>query len=188
MAKAMKAALNTTEEEFYKGFAKEMKRRYWPEIARRKEPDDIATQLTHAQKDGSYFNEKPVYSPEGDKLAIFTDKRDYTEIVLISALDGHELVRLVKGSAAVIWNRCIPMSPVCRSPRMAVVSYLWRSQKAGTPCSCTMYSTRRFMSASDLTIGVLYLRPGLRTARRWRFRLSMALTGICLCGISSLTR
>ena len=97
MAKAMKAALNTTEEEFYKGFAKEMKRRYWPEIARRKEPDDIATQLTHAQKDGSYFNEKPVFSPEGDKLAIFTDKRDYTEIVLISAVDGHELVRLVKG-------------------------------------------------------------------------------------------
>jgi Tol biopolymer transport system component len=97
MAKAMKAALNISEEEFYKGFAKEMKRRYWPEIARRKEPDDIATQLTHAQKDGSYFNEKPVYTPEGDKLAIFTDKRDYTEIVLVSALDGHELTRLIKG-------------------------------------------------------------------------------------------
>lgn len=97
MAKAMKAVLNTTEEEFYKGFAKEMKRRYWPEIARRKEPDDIATQLTHAQKDGSYFNEKPVFSPEGDKIAIFTDKRDYTEIILVSALDGRQLDRLVKG-------------------------------------------------------------------------------------------
>ena len=97
MAKAMKAALNTSEEEFYKGFAKEMKRRYWPEIARRKEPEDFATPLTKAQKDGSYFNEKPVFSPEGDKLAIFTDRRDYTEIVLISALDGRQLERLVRG-------------------------------------------------------------------------------------------
>jgi len=97
MAKAMKAALNISEEEFFKGFAKEMKRRYWPEIARRKEPDDFATQLTKAQKDGSYFNEKPVFSPEGDKLAIFTDRKDYTEIVLISALDGRQIDRLVKG-------------------------------------------------------------------------------------------
>ncbi|PWB71472.1 hypothetical protein C3F09_07845 [candidate division GN15 bacterium] len=97
MARAMKAALNTTEEEFYKGFAKEMKRRYWPEIARRKEPDDFATQLTKARKDGSFFNEQPVFSPEGDKLAIFTDRRDYTEIVLLSAIDGRELARLVKG-------------------------------------------------------------------------------------------
>ncbi|MBD3401497.1 hypothetical protein GF420_01270 [candidate division GN15 bacterium] len=96
MDKAMKASINQTQEEFWKEFQKEMKRRYWPEITRRKEPDEFSKQLTHSGKDGSYFNEKPEFSPDGDKIAIFTDKSDYTEIVLISANDGEHLKRLVK--------------------------------------------------------------------------------------------
>jgi hypothetical protein len=97
MGKALKEAIGKDEEQFYKDYSKEMKRRYWPEIAERKEPDEIGKQLTHARKDGSYLNEKPAFSPEGDKLAIFTDKSDYTEIVLISANSGKVIKRLVKG-------------------------------------------------------------------------------------------
>ncbi|MEW6051720.1 MAG: hypothetical protein AB1644_11770 [Candidatus Zixiibacteriota bacterium] len=97
MGRTLKAAIGVDEEELWEAFAKEMKRRYWPEIAQRKEADEIGKQLTHARKDGSYFNEQPVYSPDGDKIAIFTDKSDYTEIVLLSALDGKVLDRLVKG-------------------------------------------------------------------------------------------
>ena len=96
MNKTLKETLDITEEEFWEDFSKEMKRRYWPEIADRKDPDEIGKQLTHARKDGSYFNEKPAFSPEGDKIAIFTDKSDYTEIVLISAIDGKHITNLVK--------------------------------------------------------------------------------------------
>ncbi|MCP4685322.1 MAG: BamA/TamA family outer membrane protein [bacterium] len=98
MNKALEAALNINEEDFFKEFHKEMKRRYWPSIRDLKEADEIGEQLTHARKDGSYFNEKPVYSPDGDKLAIFTDKSDFTEIVLISSADGKVLDRLVKSA------------------------------------------------------------------------------------------
>ncbi|MCB2230755.1 hypothetical protein KQH82_08575 [bacterium] len=98
MDKAMKASINQDQEEFWKDFEKEMKRRYWPEINEREEPDEFAKQLTHSGEDGSYFNEKPEFSPDGDKLAIFTDRSDYTEIVLISAIDGEHLKRLVKAS------------------------------------------------------------------------------------------
>ncbi|MDX9856471.1 MAG: hypothetical protein RBT76_01635 [candidate division Zixibacteria bacterium] len=98
MDKAMKASINQDQEEFWKDFEKEMKRRYWPEINKRKEPDEFAKQLTRSGEDGSYFNEKPAFSPDGDKLAIFTDRSDYTEIVLISAIDGEHLKRLVKAS------------------------------------------------------------------------------------------
>ncbi len=98
MKRTLKETLGITEEEFWEDFSKEMKRRYWPEIANRKDPDEIAKQLTHARKDGSYFNEKPAFSPEGDKIAIFTDKSDYTEIVLISAIDGKHVSRLVKSA------------------------------------------------------------------------------------------
>lgn len=96
MNKALKESIGITEEEFWKEFSKEMKRRYWPEIANRKEADEISRQLTHAREDGSYYNEKPVFTSNGDKLAIFTDESDYTEIVLISAHDGERLDRLVK--------------------------------------------------------------------------------------------
>jgi Tol biopolymer transport system component len=96
MNKALKETIGKDEKEFFEDFAREMKRRYWPEIARRKEPVEMATQLTHAREDGSYFNEMPVFNPDGDKIAIFTDKSDYTEIVYISATDGERREKLVK--------------------------------------------------------------------------------------------
>lgn len=96
MNKAIKNALGISQEEFWKDFSKAMKRRYWPEIALRKEAEEIGKPLTKAREDGSYFNEKPVFTPDGDKIAIFTDRSDYTEIVLISAEDGRQIKRLVK--------------------------------------------------------------------------------------------
>jgi len=98
MNKALEAAIDISEEDFYKEFHKEMKRRYWPSIRDLKEADEIGEQLTHAREDGSYFNEKPVFSPDGDKLAIFTDKSDFTEIVLISSADGKVVKKLVKSA------------------------------------------------------------------------------------------
>ncbi len=97
MNRALKEAIGVDEKDFFEEFSKEMKRRYWPDIAIRQEASEIARQLTHSREDGSYFNEKPVFTPDGGRLAIFTDKSDYTEIVLISADDGHVIDRLVKG-------------------------------------------------------------------------------------------
>ncbi|RKX30069.1 MAG: hypothetical protein DRP47_00065 [Candidatus Zixiibacteriota bacterium] len=96
MNRTLKETIGVNEEEFWKEFSKEMKRRYWPDIAIRKDPEEIAKQLTKARKDGSYYNEKPAFSPEGDRIAIFTDKSDYTEIVLISAADGKVVDHIVK--------------------------------------------------------------------------------------------
>ncbi|MBU0983146.1 MAG: hypothetical protein KKA42_04700, partial [candidate division Zixibacteria bacterium] len=98
MDKALELTIGIKEEQLYKDFVKEMKRRYWPAIAERKEPEEFSKKLTNARKDGSYFNEKPVFSPDGDKIAIFTDKSDYTEIVLIAAADGKRLKRLVRSA------------------------------------------------------------------------------------------
>lgn len=97
MNRALKETIDKTEEELWEDFSKEMKRRYWPEIAKRKEAPDLGKQLTHAGKDGSYRNEMPAFSPDGDKIAIYTDKSDYTEIVLISVQTGKVIRRLVKG-------------------------------------------------------------------------------------------
>jgi len=96
MSKALESVLGIKEKDFWEDFSKEMKRRYCPSIATLKEADEIGKQLTKAREDGSYFNEKPVYTPDGDKIAIFTDRSDYTEIVLISPYDGKTIKRLVR--------------------------------------------------------------------------------------------
>lgn len=96
MDRAMKASVGISMEQFWKDFSKEMKRRYWPEIANRKEADEIGKRLTKSREDGSYFNERPAWSPDGDKIAIFSDQSDFTEIILISALDGHKIKTLVR--------------------------------------------------------------------------------------------
>jgi Tol biopolymer transport system component len=96
MTKASKGALGITPEEMWNGFSKEMKRRYWPEIAKRKEASEIGKALTNHEKDASHFNANPVFSPKGDRLAMFSDRSDYMEIYLISAVDGKVIDRLVK--------------------------------------------------------------------------------------------
>ncbi|HEX9916841.1 MAG TPA: BamA/TamA family outer membrane protein [candidate division Zixibacteria bacterium] len=93
---AMEAALGLTEKQFSEEWTKYLKREYWPEIADRQEPQEFAKQLTDHLEDGSYLNEKPEFSPDGDKLAIFSDRRDYTEVYIISSVDGRLIKRLVK--------------------------------------------------------------------------------------------
>lgn len=97
MNKALEETIGITEEKLWEEFSKEMRRRYWPEIARRDEPEEIGNQLTKARKDGSYFNEEPTFHPHGDKLAIFTDRSDYTEIILIETKKGEKIKSLIKG-------------------------------------------------------------------------------------------
>jgi Tol biopolymer transport system component len=97
MDKALKSAIGMDQTAFSEEWMKAQRRKYWPEIASRKEPKEFAKELTQHTKDGSYMNERPAFSPAADRLAIFSDKSDYTEIYIISAIDGKVLKRLVKG-------------------------------------------------------------------------------------------
>ncbi len=95
--RALKASIGLTEEELFEKFQKEMRERYWPDIALRQEPGEFAKSLTDHEEDPSHFNEKPVYHPIDEVLAVFTDYNGYTEIHLISAIDGKRIKKLVKG-------------------------------------------------------------------------------------------
>ncbi len=97
MDKALKSAIGMDTQTLSEEWMKAMRKEYWPEIASRDEPKDFAKQLTFHPKDGSYVNEKPQFSPQGDRLAIFSDRSDYTEIYVISAIDGKVIDRVIKG-------------------------------------------------------------------------------------------
>jgi hypothetical protein len=100
MDNVMKKAIGMGEKEFYEDWQKRLRKEYWPEISQREEPKEFAKQLTDHEKDGSYFNDKPVFSPRGDRLAIFSERDDYTEVKIISTIDGKRLRRVLKGGAS----------------------------------------------------------------------------------------
>ncbi len=97
MDRALKSAIGMDQKTFSEEWEKAQRKKYWPDIALRKEAKDFSKQLTDHTKDGSYINEKPAFSPGGERLAMFSDRSDYTEIYIISAIDGKVLKRLVRG-------------------------------------------------------------------------------------------
>ncbi|MBD3169409.1 MAG: hypothetical protein GF307_07990 [candidate division Zixibacteria bacterium] len=96
--KAMKAAIGKNMEEFNQEWMLQMRKEYWPEIVLRTEPSEIAKPLTNHEQDGSFYNEKPEFAPSGDRLAFFSDRSNYPEILVISTIDGAIIDRVIKGA------------------------------------------------------------------------------------------
>ncbi|MBN1542790.1 PD40 domain-containing protein [candidate division KSB1 bacterium] len=77
-----------------------LKRKYWPDVENRLEPDEFSKQLTFHHKDRSFVNTSPAVSNRGDKLAYISDRDDFFDIYLMSAIDGRVLQKLVRGQRA----------------------------------------------------------------------------------------
>ncbi len=100
MDNVLRKSIGMGEREFNDEWQKRLRKEYWPEISQREEPKDFATQLTDHEKDGSYYNDKPVFSPRGDRLALISERDDYTEVKIVSAVDGKKLQRVLKGGSS----------------------------------------------------------------------------------------
>ena len=98
--RGMQQAIGVDIEEFSKRWQRYLKRKYWPDIANRKEPEEIGKRLTDHRKDGSFVNTSPSMSNKGDKFAFLSDKDGYFDIYLASAIDGRILKKLVRGQRA----------------------------------------------------------------------------------------
>lgn len=96
--KGMRATLGLSMSDFNRELTRDLKRDYWPEIALRKDARELGKALTKHEEQGSNFNEKPSFSPRGDRIAMFSDRGDYTQVYILSAVDGKVLKRLVKGN------------------------------------------------------------------------------------------
>jgi Tol biopolymer transport system component len=74
-----------------------LKREYWPDLAGRFEPEEFAKRMTDHTKSRNFINTGPALSPKGDKLVFLSDKSDYFDIYLMSAIDGRIIKKLVSG-------------------------------------------------------------------------------------------
>ncbi|MBN1996231.1 PD40 domain-containing protein [candidate division KSB1 bacterium] len=101
--RGLKQSVGMDMEEFSKKWHRYVKRRYWPDIADREEPEEFAKRVTFHIKDNRYVNFvniSPAMSNRGDKIAFISDRDDYFDIYIASAIDGKILKKLVRGQRA----------------------------------------------------------------------------------------
>lgn len=92
----LSASLGYNIQELSDKWEEALKKRYYPEVAERENSKNIATLLTKRGVFGTY-NTSPAISPQGDKVALITNKRGYFDVVVISTIDGRKLKTLIKG-------------------------------------------------------------------------------------------
>ncbi|MEO0114759.1 MAG: BamA/TamA family outer membrane protein [candidate division WOR-3 bacterium] len=97
LTSAFQASFGMNEKQFSEKWEEYLKIKYWPQIVNKANFDKIAKLLTNHREDGSTYNTSPAISPTGTKIAFISDRREYTDIYVISAIDGRMLRRLVKG-------------------------------------------------------------------------------------------
>jgi len=83
-----KASIGIDLEELNEKWKKDIKKKYWPEIATRHDPDEIAKRLTDNKKVGGFYNISPAISPQGDKVVFISDRDIYLDIYVMNSFDG----------------------------------------------------------------------------------------------------
>ncbi|MFN8588046.1 MAG: BamA/TamA family outer membrane protein [Candidatus Eisenbacteria bacterium] len=74
-----------------------LRKTYWPTVANREHPEVYGKRLTDHRRDQSNINISPAISPQGDRIAYFSDRKQYTDIYVMSAYDGRVLRRVIRG-------------------------------------------------------------------------------------------
>jgi len=95
---ALERTIGMDEEELYEEWSKALRKHYWPLYPDKMEASDLGRRLTDHIKDHGYYNTRPVLSPDGERIAFFTDRSGLIEIYVMSALDGSVIHKLVTGS------------------------------------------------------------------------------------------
>ncbi|MBN1128161.1 MAG: PD40 domain-containing protein, partial [Chitinispirillaceae bacterium] len=80
--KSIKSIYRKDLDDLGKEWLQELKRLYWPEIGRRQRPEKSAAALTRHIETRNYLNLRPRISPDGKLVAFFSDRSDYTRIII----------------------------------------------------------------------------------------------------------
>ncbi len=97
LERGFKQSIGVGIDDLTKRWHKHLKREYWPDINGREEPEEFAKKLTDHLKDRNFINNSPALSPKGDKIVFLSDKSDYFDIYLMSAIDGKLLGKVISG-------------------------------------------------------------------------------------------
>ena len=93
--KAIEISLGINIEELSLQWHKYLKKEYWPDISYRQDIQDIARQITNHEKLNNNYNFGPSVSPDGSKIAIYSNKNAGMAIYIISVDEGKFLYKVV---------------------------------------------------------------------------------------------
>lgn len=110
VAAGIKASIGLDMEELNKRWKKSLKKRYWPEVAIREDPDEFADALTDPDEPVGFFNTKPALSPDGDKIAFISNRDFYFDVYVMDA-DGENVERIVKGNRTADFEELNILTP-----------------------------------------------------------------------------
>jgi len=96
--KGIKAATGVDLKELTNQWHKYLKKEYWPDIAIRDDVQDIARQITDHTKLNNSYNIAPSPSPDGTKIAIYSNRDGEMGIYILSAVDGKFIKRIVRSN------------------------------------------------------------------------------------------
>ena len=99
--RAFQRSLGVSVERFDDQWRQWLRKRYWPTVATKEDPETFARRLTDHRRDQSYLNTAPAISPQGDRVAFVSDRRQYTDVYLMSVFDGKVLRRVIRGERNV---------------------------------------------------------------------------------------
>jgi Tol biopolymer transport system component len=94
---AFQRSTGTTVEKFDEQWHDSLKKQYWPTVASKEDADVFARRLTDHRRDESNLNTSPAVSPQGDRIAYFSDRHQYTDVYVMSAFDGGVQGRIIRG-------------------------------------------------------------------------------------------
>ena len=103
-----------------------LRKTWWPTVAHLDHPETFARRLTDHRRDESVLNFWPSISPQGDRIAYFSDRRQYNDVYIMSAFDGRVLKRVVRAERNLMFE-AIPLlrTSIAWSPdgqRLALVA------------------------------------------------------------------
>lgn len=111
-----KSTLGLSIKELDERWQKEQKIYYWPDIAKREEPKDFATQLTKHTKLGNFYNTSPSISPQGNKIAFISDMEGYLDVYLMDLLT-EKIKKIVDAQRTSNFEELHLLTPgICWSP------------------------------------------------------------------------
>ncbi|UCF04406.1 MAG: PD40 domain-containing protein [bacterium] len=128
MELALKSTLGITTQELSKEWKKAMRRTYWPLYADKKEAGYYGRRMTDHMKDHHYMNTKPVFSPDGEYIVYYSDRKGLDGIYLMNALTGKVEKKLLIGSISTRFESIRSMtSKLTYSPDGTSIAFVAKS-------------------------------------------------------------
>lgn len=95
---AFKKTIGIELKEFGERWKKDVRKKYWPDIATRDDVEDFARRLTNKKDNDGFFNSSPAISPQGDKIVFISNRDFYFDVFLMDAASGKILKKIVYGN------------------------------------------------------------------------------------------